>query len=317
MPAYRQAAETNALCSCKILITANPLTGKGFKEFCSCSFRGSTWFAYTCVSPIACMKSPGRSPQTYRNNTSIFVYVEQFCAIQAGYLLTSKTYSTVCSHKTRASDKMQTCSQSDVSGAFDTIFLCESGSLPTRGTVSSSHLMPSHLCNEACQQGITGYIEGHTQTQITAALVHLTRQLPICHIELQHRCACDEHAKQCSKEKKERKGCKFSEKTIRKMREQNDSHACRQRSSRLWQLVTGRQPACDQRGRLTWQNMWQGGRAISGSAAGFHAVKTMRRSSGLFLILSMTCVQQCGHQAAVQQLQCLQRFLSTFQGMHA
>ncbi len=149
---------------------------------------------------------------------------------------------------------MQTCSQSDASGAFDTFFLCESGSLPTRGTVSSSDLMPSHLCNEACQQGITGYVEGHTQTQITAALVHLTRQLPICHIELQHRHACDEHAKKCSKAKKERKGYKFSEKPIRKMQERSDSHACRQRSSKTLAKVTGRQPAglaCDQRGRLT------------------------------------------------------------------
>jgi len=84
MPAYRQAAETDALRSCKLLITANPLTGKGLKEFCSCSFRGSTWFAYTCASPIACMKSPGRSPQTYRNNTSMFIYVELVCAIEAG-----------------------------------------------------------------------------------------------------------------------------------------------------------------------------------------------------------------------------------------
>lgn len=94
----------------------------------------------------------------------------------------------------------------DVSGAFDTFSMSKSGSLPTRGTVSSSDLIPSHLCNEACQQGITGYVEGHAQTQVTAPLVHLTRQLPICHIELQHRHACDDHAEQCSKEKQERKG---------------------------------------------------------------------------------------------------------------
>ena len=29
-----------------------------------------------------------------------------------------------------------------------------------------------------------------------------------------------------------------------------------------------------------WQNMWQGGSAMSGSAAGFHAVSTSRRSDG-------------------------------------
>ena len=36
-------------------------------------------------------------------------------------------------------------------------------------------------------------------------------------------------------------------------------------------------------GAGTWQNMWQGGSAMLGSAAGFHADSTMRRSSGLFL----------------------------------
>lgn len=35
----------------------------------------------------------------------------------------------------------------------------------------------------------------------------------------------------------------------------------------------------------TWQNMWQGGSAMLGSAAGFQADKMMRRSSGLFFIL--------------------------------
>ena len=40
---------------------------------------------------------------------------------------------------------------------------------------------------------------------------------------------------------------------------------------------------------LTWQNIWQGGRAISGSAAGFHALSTRRLSLGLRLIVSMSC----------------------------
>ena len=35
-----------------------------------------------------------------------------------------------------------------------------------------------------------------------------------------------------------------------------------------------------QKSPRTWQNMWQGGSAMSGSAAGFHALSTRRRSLG-------------------------------------
>lgn len=47
---------------------------------------------------------------------------------------------------------------------------------------------------------------------------------------------------------------------------------------------------------LTWQNMWQGGKAMSLSAAGFQAVSTSRRSFGLVLILWMSSAScgQCG-----------------------
>jgi hypothetical protein len=40
-------------------------TGKCRGVLRICSFNGSRWLAYTCVSPSTCTKSPGRSPHTY------------------------------------------------------------------------------------------------------------------------------------------------------------------------------------------------------------------------------------------------------------
>ncbi len=54
-----------------------------------------------------------------------------------------------------------------------------------------------------------------------------------------------------------------------------------------WQGNAARVP--ERRASLvTWQNMWQGGSAMSLSAAGFQAVSTSRRSFGLVLILWMS-----------------------------
>ena len=45
-------------------------------------------------------------------------------------------------------------------------------------------------------------------------------------------------------------------------------------------------------GWLTWHIMWQGGRAMSGMAAGFQADRMMRLSLGLVRSLATTCPAQ-------------------------
>lgn len=57
-----------AACPCDAMHRATPchaLTGKCRGGFFSCSLSGSTWLAYTCVSPITWMKSPRLSPHTW------------------------------------------------------------------------------------------------------------------------------------------------------------------------------------------------------------------------------------------------------------